>query len=477
MLPALRARALRTSFLILAAAGLTACDDSGADPAPTSLDDELRGVLVAASDGQGLEYFAMPAPGDLSAIPQDPRNPLTPEKVELGKLLFHETALGVNAHRDEGFGTYSCASCHHAAAGFQAAVPQGIGEGGVGFGRYGERRRLAPGYTPDEIDKQPIRTPAALNLAWQEAMLWNGQFGATGVNVGTEAQWNPETPIGTNALGYEGLETQAIAGLGVHRMGDGAVELAQVNAEYAALFAAAFPDFPEDERATQETAGLAIGAYERTLLANEAPFQRWLRGEPNAMSLSQKRGAITFFGKAQCATCHTGPALSSMSFHALGMGELVGPGVFSDFNPEDPVHLGRAGFTQRDEDRFAFKTPQLYNLGDHVFFGHGVTFNSVREVVEYKNDAVVQSAIIPAEAVSPHFRPLDLTEDEIDDLTVFLERALYDASLTRYVPDALPSGNCFPNNDEESRRDLGCTGPAARPAPLVPLGVATGVGR
>ncbi len=457
-------------LLILA---LTGCDS---DPEEESaLDARLRDALVAAADGQGLGYFTMPR--DLAAIPQDPRNPLTPEKVELGRFLFHETALAVNPEREEGRGTYSCASCHHAAAGFQAAVPQGLADGGVGFGRYGERRRLHPDYAPGEADKQPIRTPSALNGAWQEATLWNGQFGATGVNAGTEAQWDPATPIGANALGYEGLETQAIAGLAVHRMADGAAAVATAYPAYRALFEVAFPDRTGGERVSRETAGLAIAAYERTLLASEAPFQRWLRGERAAMSAAQKRGALVFFGRAACATCHTGPALSSMSFHALGMGELEGPGVFSDFNPKDPVHLGRAGFTERDEDRYTFKTPQLYNLADHVFFGHGVTFSSVREVVEYKNAAVAESEIVPADRLSPHFRPLGLSEDEMDDLTAFLERGLYDPSLDRYLPARLPSGQCFPNNDAESRRDLGCEASGGRPAQVAARGLVTGVGR
>jgi cytochrome c peroxidase len=460
-------RALLFGCLVLLFAG---CDS---DPAPTSsLDAELHDALAAAADGQGPDVFRMPS--SLENIPQDPRNPLTPEKVELGRLLFHETALAVNPVKEEGRGTYACASCHHPAAGFEVAVPQGIAEGGVGFGRYGERRRLDPRYAPDEADMLPVRVPPTLNVAWQEAMLWNGQFGATGVNAGTEAHWDPETPVGTNALGYEGLETQAIAGLAVHRMADGPAAVAEAYPEYRALFDAAFPDRPDGERVSMETAGLAIAAYERTILATEAPFQRWLRGETDAMSRAQKRGAVVFFGKAECAACHAGPALSSMTFHALGMGELGGPGVFSAFNPEDPVHLGRGGFTGRDEDRYRFKTPQLYNLADHVFFGHGATFNSVREVVEYKNRAEPENEIVPADRLSPAFRPLGLSEDEIDDLVMFLSRGLYDPDLARYVPARVPSGQCFPTNDPESRRDLGCEGEQARPHRIAPRALVEG---
>ena len=461
---------------LAAALALAACD--GGATVEGDLDAQLRGALAEAG---GAEAYRLPDADDLGAIPQDPRNPLTPEKVPLGRLLFHETALAVNARRPEGVGTYSCASCHHAAAGFQAGVPQGVGEGGAGFGRFGERRRRDPAYAAADLDTQPVRTPSALNGAFQDVTLWNGQFGATGTNAGTERRWAAGTPLATNALGYEGLETQAIAGLAVHRMQDGAAAVYAAYPAYRALFDAAFPGRPADARATQETAGLAIAAYERTLLADRAPFQRWLRGEGGALSSAQKRGAVVFFGRANCTACHGGPSLAgrpgATSFHALGMGELLGPGVFSDFNPTDPVHLGRAGFTDRDADRYRFKTPQLYNLADHGFFGHGATFNSVREVVEYKNAAAPQSALVPAGRLAPEFVPLRLSPDEVDDLVAFLEGALYDPDLARYAPDALPSGKCFPNDDAETRADLGCAGGPARPLHALGRGRQTGAVR
>ena len=440
--------------LSAALAVLAGCDVENVEP--NDLDAQLQEALATASGSGDLAYFMMPASGDLAAIPQDARNPLTPEKVALGQLLFHETALAMNAHRASGMGTYVCASCHHPAAAFMPGVRQGIADGGVGFGTAGESRRPSPDYAHDAPDMLPIRVPTTLNTAWQEVLLWNGQFGARGMNVGTESEWLADTPLETNHLGYLGQETQAIAGLKVHRMEDGPPMLYATYPEYRQRFDEAFADRPTEERATRETGGLAIAAYVRTLLSNEAPFQRWLRGDLDAMTGQQKRGALLFFGRANCVACHTGPALNSMGFHALGMGELEGPGVFSPFNPKDPVHLGRASFTARDEDRYKFKVPQLYNLKDSRFFGHGASFNSLREVVEYKNRAEPQSRLVPDDRLSPLFEPLELTEAEVDDLVAFLDGALYDATVARYVPDAVPSGNCFPNNDPESRRDLGC---------------------
>lgn len=403
----------------------------------------------------GPEAFLLPEPDDLSAIPQDPRNPLTEEKVRLGQLLFHETGIGLSAVVEGRLQTYSCASCHAAQAGFQAGRLQGIGEGGEGFGFRGERRAPAAGATDLDLDVQPIRSPTALNSAYQEVMLWNGQFGATGPNAGTESSWTVNTPKETNWLGFQGLEIQAIAGLGVHRM--------LVNEDivdslgYRQLFDAAFPDRTGAERYDLTAAGLAIAAYERTLLANEAPFQRYLRGNTNALTQDELRGATLFFGKADCVSCHSGPALSSMSFHALGMSDLVDcPEETFRTTPDNIENLGRGGFTLRAEDNYRFKTPQLYSTSRSPFYGHGASFRSLREVVAYKNEAVAQNSRVPAESLSPQFRPLNLTDEEIDQLTAFLEKGLDDARLRRYVPTALPSGACFPNADPDSRDDLGC---------------------
>ncbi len=211
-----------------------------------SLDNILENTLIEASQGQGLDFFKMPSSDDYANIPQDPNNPITTEKVTLGKLLYHETGIALKPEKTAGKGTYSCASCHFASAGFQANRHQGIGDGGVGFGANGEKRRPHDGYLPVELDVQPIRTPTAMNGAYQEVMLWNGQFGATGPNVGTEANWTPGTPKENNMFGYQGLETQAIAGLDVHRLvikRDSMLDMG-----YLSYFDKAFPEIPEAAR-------------------------------------------------------------------------------------------------------------------------------------------------------------------------------------------------------------------------------------
>ncbi len=293
---------------------------------------------------------------------------------------------------------------------------------------------------------QSIRTPSILTVAFQQNLHWNGQFGATGGNASTTAQWTPGTPKATNSLGYEGVETQAIAGLDVHRMDvDG--ELIR-SLGYTRLFDEAFADVLLAERYTNLTTALAIAAYERTLLPTLAPWQRWLRGEALAMTAAELRGATLFFGEAGCVDCHSGPSLASEAYYALGMSDLDqhdGPVVGG--SPNASVNKGRGGFTQRTDELYAFKVPQLYNLADAPHYGHGASFETLEAVVAYKVAAVAQNGRVGGQQLSPEFRPLVLGKAAQEDLVAFLQNGLRDPNLARFAPSSLPSGNAFPNAD------------------------------
>ena len=470
------------ALLCLVVAFLVACSDApptGIDappegasldvlerPAPDSHDyfnELLRQRLIQLSGGAGLSFLRLPDEDDLASIPQDPQNPLTPAKVALGKLLFHETGLGMSSFLPEGQQTYSCASCHSAQAGFYSGLPQAIAEGGSGYGTAGEGRVLLPEYDSDPVrpDVQQLRTPTTLNVAYQEVTLWDGRLGAVGVNVGTESQWSPNDGSSHNDKGWHGPETQAFLGVGGHRMGGFATGPVATDPTYLAMFAAVFPSNPVVDKTN---IALAMAAYERTVLATEAPFQRWLRGEKMAMTKRQVKGALLFFGKARCFDCHNDPALGSQTFAAVGMNDLDGavdPRV--DLRPffgetiADRFRKGRGGFTGVAEEEYAFKVPQLYNLTDSNFFGHGSSFASVRDVVEYFNAAAPQNAAVPTASLHPGFQPLGLSAAEVNQLTEFVADALYDPNLVRYEPASLPTGLCFPCNDPQAQIDLGCT--------------------
>ena len=424
----------------------------------TDQDDYVQTPLQSSLEKQIIELFGskesliLPASNDYNIIPNDAKNSITKAKVELGKLLFHETFLGKNPKMDESMNSYSCASCHHAAAGFQSGLLQGIGEGGIGFGLRGEGRLKSSSYLERDLDVQPIKSPSILNVAYQDVMLWNGQFGAVGSNAGTEANWTVGTPKENNSLGFEGVETQAIAGIGVHRqlIDEDFIK----SSSYKALFDVAFPNDTEDNCYTKLNAALAIAAYERTVLSNEAPFQLWLNGDDFAMSDDELQGARLFFDKGQCYTCHSGPGLNGMEFHALGMNDLAGENVLTVI--DETTKKGRGGFTGNSEDDYKFKTPQLYNLKDVDFYGHGGSFTSVRDIISYKNEAVHENSDVSSNKLSSLFHPLNLTDEEVDLIALFVENSLYDPNLKRYQPVSLPSGNCFPNADSQSSIDMGC---------------------
>jgi cytochrome c peroxidase len=169
---------------------------------------------------------------------------------------------------------------------------------------------------------------------------------------------------------------------------------------------------------------------------------------------------MVFFDKGKCFECHTGPALKSNEFHAWGL---------QDFNPEETIifagtrksfnietQRGRGEITGRAEDDYKFKVPTLYNLKMNKFYGHGGSLTSIRDVVEYKNNGVKQNVGVPDEQLATQFGALNLTEEEVTNLVDFLVNGLYDPNIERYAPDSVLSGNCIPNNDPQSRIDLGC---------------------
>lgn len=423
----------------------------------SSLDTRLSEAINSASGGVGNQWLILPDSDDFSAIPQDAANPIYSTKVALGKLLFHDTSLATKGHSGESK-TWSCASCHHAAAGFKSGVPQGIGEGGTGFGPDGSQRILASNFNamasadaPDKPDLQPFTSPSILNTAYQDVMLWNGQFGnRVGgiINAGIPniilAPVN--TPKKENARALSGLEIQAIAGLDVHRLSVDSANIQSLSG-YSDLLAGMESSDLADLKIM---AGKSIAAFERTVLSNRAPFQDWLKGDIGSMNAAEKRGGILFFGKGGCADCHRGPALSS-ELNA-GEDEVFMAIGFADFNPsaQPRVHgpvktadkMGRGGFTQNPKDNFKFKIPQLYNLADTNVFGHGASFTSIHDVLKYKNQAIAQNSesIVNLDA---RFQPLNLSSAELDDLTAFLTGALYDAELVRYQPSSVPSGECI----------------------------------
>ncbi len=444
---------LHAQILILAIViGLTSCNyDSLHDVG--ALDVELRERIEKASPTGEMDHFVLPSGVDFDAIPQDPKNPLSAEKFTLGKFLFFETGMGQEAVRESGMQTYSCATCHVPSAGFRPGSKQGIADGGIGFGVNGEDRQMNPEYDEAELDAQGARALSVLNVAYVTNTFWNGQFGSGFINEGTEDLWNEEDGTYVNEFDLESIEAQNIEGLHVHRM-EMTEELAS-NMGYKVLFDLAFRDVPEEERYTTLNAAMAISAYIRSLLPDQAPFQDWLKGDTDALTEEEKRGAVLFFGKARCYSCHNNTGLNSMEFHALGVNDLYQEGGLNT-SADDRRNLGRGGFTKDPRDMYRFKVPQLYNLADGPFYFHGSRKETLEEVVDYFDAAIPENPNVPISQVSSKFRPLNLTDTEKQELLAFLKNGLRDPYLDRYVPPYVRSGNCFPNNDPLSVEQMGC---------------------
>ncbi|MFT6809532.1 MAG: cytochrome c peroxidase [Saprospiraceae bacterium] len=256
---------------------------------------------------------------------------------------------------------------------------QGIADGAEGFGSFGSDRFMVDNYEESDLDAQGNRPLTVMNVTYMTNTLWSGLFGANDLNVGSEDLW--EGLAAVNHTGYAGLEAQNIEGFELHRLEINDHVLDDYN--YRRWFTLAFFDRKKSERYTPETASFAMGAYLRTILTNQAPFQDYLKGDQGAITESQKRGALLFFGKAGCITCHNSPSFSSMNFYALGtkdMYEIVGLNT----SAEDPRILGRGMFTGREEDMYAFMVPQLYNLKNYVSFFHGSSKSSIEEVMDFK---------------------------------------------------------------------------------------------
>lgn len=440
------------SYLFLLLITIFACSKDVIDEQEDK-DLNLKRLISNVSPTANYDFYILPDGNDLSEVPQDIRNPLTTEKVALGRLLFYETALAMDANFESGLGTYSCSTCHIPEAGFRPGAPQGVADGGFGFGFNGESRVKRPEYEENELDAQSARPLSLVNVAYVTNTFWNGQFGGGGINEGTEAVWGQLPELDLNHLGYEAIETQNIEGILTHRIATNKELLDRLG--YTAMYDQVFDDINPELRYTTFTTSLALSAYIRTILTDKAPFQQWLRGDHSAMTDKEKLGAQVFFGKARCANCHYEKNLGSMEFHRLGVKDLYQRPSFNT-SKDDRRNFGRGGFTLLTEDYYKFKVPTVYNIGDAPFYFHGSSKHSLEEVIDYKIAAESENENIPTETLSEKFKPLDLTDDERSALLTFLKNGLRDPDLVRYKPTSVLSGNCFPNNDEQSRRDLGC---------------------
>jgi cytochrome c peroxidase len=374
------------------------------------------GLLVIASPvAQGGSPFAAlplvaPAPAD---------NPTTPEKVELGRLLFWDPVLS-------GGQDIACATCHHPDHGYGDGRPLPVGTGGRGLGP----KRAFPGGAAPLVKRN---SPTVLNVAF------NG-IGPTGEVDPTRAPmfWDSRARgLEAQALiPIESLEEMRGGRIGAGGAVDAAVERLRRLPQYRALFARAFggPD-----AVTVVNLSRAIAAFERSLVSTDTPFDRYMRGDHSAMSPLEVRGMAAFDDHG-CTLCHKGPMLSDYALHVIGVTD----------NPA----LGAADTGA--ERRYAFRTASLRNLASTAPYMHsGMVPDLASAVGFYKivgggggllqhfatplvvNGHLVLGSPVGRDELDPLLRQVNVNT-QLDDIVAFL--GTLNGPFDRTIPSRVPSG-------------------------------------
>lgn len=335
------------------------------------------GLLAAGMLGSAVAHAEGLSEWVLPPVPVPADNPQSKAKVELGHKLAFDPRLSKND-------SMSCAGCHLPFAG-------GGGHTARAFGQGGELGRWAPTWD---------------NSGYSTSMFWDGRAASLEEQTGAmiDAKGDHMGPI--SSPGEMGGHVPMV------------VKKLNAIPGYKKAFNEVF-----GEDATPRNIAKAIAAYERTLVATDAPFQRYVKGDDKAISAAAKRGFKLFQGKAMCIACHTPPLLTDNAFHNIGVPQ-VGP------LKED---LGRYAVTGDDADKGAFKTPTLYNSASLAFFMHDGAFSSLEQVIEHYNKGGDPND--PNQ--SPVIEPLKLSKAEVADLIAFME-TLTDERLNHIHVPVLP---------------------------------------
>ena len=255
-------------------------------------------------------------------IPVPSDNPMSPDKIELGKLLFFDTRLSAD-------GTIACATCHIPAKGWtdNRATSAGI------RGQVGDRS-----------------APTVVNSAYVAPQFWDGRA----ASLEEQAKGPQTNPIEMGNPDHESV-ARRIGGF----------------AGYRELFEKTFGS----AGVTPDRIAQAIAAYERTILSGNSPYDRFVAAaDKGALSAEQQKGLALFNGKARCVVCHAGPNLTDNRFHNIGVGTQ---------KPE--VDAGRMKVTKDAKDWAAFKTPTVRNIARTAPYMHDGSEPTLAAVVEYYN--------------------------------------------------------------------------------------------
>ena len=480
---------------------------AGRDQGQKSLDRELWQALKDAGFTGDIERIYK------KRLQRSLGRPLNPQLAELGRLLWFDNIHSLN--RDN-----TCGGCHSPANGMGDSQPMAIGvqnNGIVGPHRTGARNQR--------------RTPTVVNTALYPRLMWNNRFESLAGDPFDPSQGfsfpNPEGDArfsaAENALngvthllqaqahipptelievaGFTGIcpggvpdpwlgprfcqfDVPSTTALPIPDPDDSGFRnepirqdaLAALNAspEYRQKFGQVFKDVRKGAPINFFHFGKAIAEFEFNLVFADAPIDRFARGHHNAMSDSEKRGALLFFGKANCVSCHRVDGNSNEMFsdfqeHVVGVPQVfptfgVNTGNFIFSGPGENEDFGREERSGASTDRYKFRTAPLRNLAVSPGFFHNGAFVTLEDAIRFHlnvvdgaqnydpNDAGVPAdlrqvgPVIAEDLVHPALRtPISLSNEEFRHLVRFVRTGLLDkrvlkSNLCGIIPETVPSG-------------------------------------
>ena len=285
--------------------------DQHRQPTPVLPKDNLVDDLLIETPPRGIERLPK----------SPPDNPMSREKVALGRRLFFDPILS----RDR---SVACASCHQPDHGFASPDAKAVGiEGKVG-------KRNAP---------------SILNRSFGKHFFWDGRV--------------------------ESLEQQALNPISNPDELGGDVDLVlqalRGDESYVEQFKSAFPE-TSGSPVSADNLARAIASFERTLVTGNAAVDRFRAADYEALTRKARQGMWIFESRGGCWQCHSGPNLTDEAFHNTGVS-------FGTPNRD----TGRFEFTEQEQDKFKFKTPTLRNIEFTAPYMHDGSMKTLREVVEF----------------------------------------------------------------------------------------------
>ena len=304
--------------------------------------------------------------GPLPPVIVPPGNPQSSAKIHLGKELYFDTRLSAD-------GTISCATCHNPALGWSDAGPTSAGIRGQLGGR---------------------RSPPVSNAAYAPLQFWDGRS----PSLEDQAKGPIQNPIEMGNTHQAMIQTvDAISG-------------------YIEEFREVFGEGP----ITVDQVADAIAAFERTVVTTDSKFDRYARGDHQALTPLERQGLEVFNGKGHCTSCHWGPYFSDGRFHNLGVPAK---------DPKNP-DKGRYDVTKNPRDMGAFKTPTVRDAARRAPYLHDGSEKTLESLIDFYDRGGGKDPNL-----DPLMVPLGLTKHEKSALVAFI-KAL--DSLNPEVADVKP---------------------------------------